>query len=92
MLITVPLVTLCIVSALLLSLGFFAWQRSREVLMGIPQLRNAIVLLITSIVVNAGCVFTLLQIKKLDRRLIPKPPREIEVTVPPRDPVETAPR
>ncbi len=74
MLVTVTLITLCIICALLLSLGFFAWQRSREFLEGVPQVRNAITILVASILVNVACIFTLLQVKKLDRKLIPQPP------------------
>jgi hypothetical protein len=74
LLVTVTLITLCVIVALLLSLGFFAWQRSREFLEGVPQVRNAITILVASILVNVACIFTLLQIKKLDRKLIPQPP------------------
>jgi hypothetical protein len=91
-LITVTLVTLCIISALVLVVGVYVVQRSGEALQGIPQLRKAAAILVTSIVVNAACVFALLQIKKLDRRVIPKPPVVIEVAKPPLSPVENSPR
>jgi hypothetical protein len=74
LLVTVTLVTLCIIVALAISLGCFAWQRSRDFLAGAPQVRNAITILIASILVNVACIFTLLQVKKLDRKLIPQPP------------------
>jgi hypothetical protein len=76
LLVTVTLVTLCIIVSLAASLGFFAWQRSREFLEGVPQVRNGITILLASVLVNAGCIFTLLHIKKLDRKLIPKPGSE----------------
>ena len=88
MLVTVTLVTLCIIFALLLSLGFFAWQRSREFLEGVPQVRNAITILVASILVNVACIFMLLQVKKLDRKLIPQPP--VGAPPPPHAPVATA--
>jgi len=74
LLVTVTLITLCIILALVVSLSCFAWQRSREFLEGVPQVRNAITILVASILVNVACIFTLLQIKKLDRKLIPQPP------------------
>ncbi len=70
-LVTVTLVTLCVVSALVASLGFFAWQRGREFVEGMPQFRNEITILIASFLMNAACIFALLQIKKLDRKMIP---------------------
>ena len=70
-LVTVTLVTLCIIAALFVSLGFFAWQRSREFFEGAPQVQNDIVILLTSVLVNVACIFTLLQVKKLDRKVIP---------------------
>jgi len=70
-LITVTLVTLCIVFALVASLGCFAWQRSREFVEGVPQVRNGITILIASVLINSACIFALLQIKKLDRKLVP---------------------
>jgi ABC-type anion transport system duplicated permease subunit len=85
LLVTVTLVTLCVIAALLMSLGFFAWQRSREVLLGIPQLVNVLKILAASIVVNVVCVTMLFQIKKVDRKLVPRPDVEIEVPLPPRE-------
>jgi hypothetical protein len=90
-LVTITLITLCVIGALAVSLGFFAWQRSRDVLMGIPQLVNVLKILTASIVVNAVCVTMLFKIKKLDRKLIPRPEVEVEIPLPPRDgPVEKA--
>jgi uncharacterized membrane protein YidH (DUF202 family) len=74
MLVTVTLMTLCIISALLVSLGFFAWQRSREFLEGAPQIRNGLTILLASVLVNVACIFALLQVKKLDQKFIPPPP------------------
>jgi hypothetical protein len=88
LLVTVTLVTLCVIAALLLSLGFFAWQRSREVLMGIPQMVNVLKILTASIVVNVVCVTMLFQIKKVDRKLVPRPDVEIEIPLPPREGAE----
>jgi hypothetical protein len=85
-LVTVTLVTLCVIAALVMSLGFFAWQRSREFLAGAPQFRNGLTILIASVLVNVACIVTLFQIKKLDRKLIPKTPVDLEVPLPPRDP------
>jgi hypothetical protein len=73
LLVVVTLVTLCIISALVLSLFFFIFQRSREVLVGIPQLEYVLTILFVSIAVNVVCVMILFQIKKLDRKLIPDP-------------------
>jgi hypothetical protein len=84
LLVTITLITLCVIGALFLSLGFFVWQRSRDVLMGIPQLMNVLTILSASVIVNAACVLALFQIKRIDRKLIPKPDVEIEVPVPPR--------
>lgn len=69
-LITVTLVTLCIVVALVLSLGCFAWQRGREFAEG-PQVWNGLTILLASILINSACIFALLQIKKLDRKFVP---------------------
>ncbi len=82
-LVTITIVTLCVIVALALSLGCFAWQRSREFLEGVPQLRNAVVILATSLVVNAACICTLLQLKRIDRKVVPLPPVEVEVSLPP---------
>lgn len=84
LLVTVTLVTLCVIAALLLSLVFFAWQRSREVLLGIPQLVNVLKILAASVVVNVVCVTMLFQIKRLDRRLVPKAEAEVGISLPPR--------
>ena len=84
LLVTVTLMTLCVIGALCVSLGFFVWQRSRDALRGIPQLMNVLVILSASVIVNAACVVTLLQIKRIDRKLIPKPDVGIEVPLPPR--------
>jgi hypothetical protein len=84
LLVTVTLVTLCIIFALLSSLGLFAWERSREFVEGTPQLRNGLTILVVSAIVNTACIATLLQIKKLDQKMIPKATIEIEMTVPPR--------
>jgi hypothetical protein len=86
-LVTVTIVTLCIITALAGALGCFAWQRSREFFEGVPQVREDLAILLTSVLVNVACVFTLLQIKKLDRKLIPAP--RDPVTLPP-DPVRPA--
>jgi hypothetical protein len=83
LLVTVTLITLCVIFALLASLGCFAWQRSREALLGIPQFRNTVTILIASVAVNAACIMVLLQIKRIDRKLIPKPPGEVELPLPP---------
>jgi uncharacterized membrane protein YidH (DUF202 family) len=77
-LVTVTLVTLCVVLALVVSLGFFAWQRSRELMEGAPQVRNGITILIASVLINAACIFGLLQIKKLDRKFIPGPRSDLQ--------------
>jgi ABC-type anion transport system duplicated permease subunit len=86
LLVTVTLITLCIISSLVLALGFFVLQRSHEVLIGIPQLMNVVTILVVSIGVNILCVMTLFQIKRVDRRLIPKSPDFIglEIPLPPR--------
>jgi uncharacterized protein involved in cysteine biosynthesis len=82
LLVTVTLITLCVISALLVSLVFFAWQRSRDVLMGIPQFVNVLKILGASVVVNAVCIMMLFKIKRLDRKLIPKPDEETKVLSP----------
>ena len=84
LLVTITLMTLSVIGALIVSLGFFVWQRSRDVLLGIPQLMNVLMILSVSVIVNAACVLTLFQIKRLDRKLIPKPDVEIEVPLPPK--------
>lgn len=91
-LVTVTIVTLCVILALVVSLGFFAWQRSSEFLEGAPQVRNCLLILVASALVNAACIYTLLQIKRLDEKLVPRPPTGIEVALPPRDPLKTTPR
>ncbi len=83
-LVTITIVTLCVIAALALSLACFAWQRSRDFLAGVPQLRNAVIILATSLVVNVACVCTLLQLKRLDRKLVPPPPLEVELPLPAR--------
>jgi len=83
-LVTVTLVTLCVIFALLSSLGLFAWERSREFLEGAPQLRNGLAILLVSAIVNAACIATLLQIKKLDQKMIPKATIGMEIALPPR--------
>jgi len=85
-LVTLTLMTICIISALAISLVFLAIQRGGEVLMGVPQLVNILTILAVSIVVNIVCVKTLFAIRRLDRMLIPgqgKTP-EIEAPLPPR--------
>jgi predicted Co/Zn/Cd cation transporter (cation efflux family) len=82
-LVTVTLVTLCVIGALLVSLVFFAWQRSREALLGIPQLVNVLKILAASIVVNGVCIMMLFKIKRLDRKLIPKSNEEAETIAEP---------
>jgi hypothetical protein len=84
LLVTITLITLCIIGALVVSLVFFTWQRSRDVLRGIPQLMNVLMILSASIIINAACIVTLFQIKRIDRKLIPKSDVEIEVPLPPR--------
>jgi ABC-type anion transport system duplicated permease subunit len=84
LLVTITLVTLCIIAALVVSLAFFVWQRSRDVLRGIPQLMNVLMILSASIIINVACVYALFQIKRIDRKLIPKTDGEIEVPLPPR--------
>jgi len=84
MLVTITLFTLCVISALFISLGCFAWQRSREFFEGAPQVRNGLMILVASAAVNAACIYTLMQIKRLDRKVIPRPPDGIEVPLPPR--------
>ena len=69
-LVTVTIVTLCVILALVGALGLFAWQRSREFFEGAPEVRSALSILAVSLVTNAACIFALLQIKKLDRKLM----------------------
>ena len=84
LLVTITILTLCIILALVTSLSCFAWQRSREFLEGAPEVRNGIIILASSLLVNAGCIYTLMQIKRLDRKFIPRPPEKIEIALPPR--------
>jgi hypothetical protein len=81
LLVTVTIVTLCIIAALAGALLCVAWQRSREFFEGAPEVRSDLAILLASALVNVACVFTLLQIKKLDRKLIP-PPRDPAVAPP----------
>jgi hypothetical protein len=71
LLVTITLVTICIISSLVLALAVFVLQRSHEVLIGIPQLINVLTILAVSIGVNIVCVRMLFEIRRLDRRLIP---------------------
>jgi hypothetical protein len=84
LLVTITLVTLCIIAALVVSLAFFVGQRSRDVLRGVPQLMNVLMILSASIIINTACVVALFQIKRIDRKLIPKLDVEIEIPLPPR--------
>jgi uncharacterized membrane protein YidH (DUF202 family) len=84
-LVTVTIVTLCVILALVGALGMFAWQRSREFFEGAPDVRNALSILAASLIVNAACISALLQIKKLDRKLMAS--HDTGFSLPPRGPV-----
>ncbi len=71
LLVTITLITLCIITALVLAVLFFLVQKGHDALSSMPQLKNALLILGVSIAVNLACVLALLQIKRLDRRLIP---------------------
>jgi ABC-type anion transport system duplicated permease subunit len=81
-LVLATLVTICIISALLISLGLLVLQRSREALLGVPQLLNILVILAVSAVVNIVCIRTLFEIRRLDRLLIPHQEKTVEVEIP----------
>jgi ABC-type anion transport system duplicated permease subunit len=83
LLVTVTLVTLCIISSLVLALAVFVLQRSHEVLIGVPQLINVLTILAVSIGVNIVCVRMLFEIRRLDRRLIPEGSDVLEVPLTP---------
>jgi hypothetical protein len=71
LLVTVTLVTLSIIMALVLALVLYAYQFGGNVLMAEPQLTRGLEILAVSVAVNVVCVLVLLQVKRLDQRLVP---------------------
>ncbi len=70
-LVTGALVTFSIISALIVAIGLFLFDRIRTGLAGDYPLVKVVAILLDSILVNVICVFVLLQIKRIDETLIP---------------------
>ena len=73
LLITITLVTICIIVALVLALVLYGYEGGTQALSQVPHLANGLEILFSSIAVNLICVLLLLQIKRLDQRLIHPP-------------------
>jgi hypothetical protein len=73
-LVTGALVTFSIFSALFLAMGIFLLERLKSGQAGGYPLIKILAILLDSALVNAVCIFVLLQIKRLDETLIPPPP------------------
>jgi hypothetical protein len=69
-LLSATLIVGSILVAMLGAVGMFIAEKGRE-LHSTPQLLNGIGLIVGGIVVNAGCVWVLVQIKHADHKLIP---------------------
>ena len=69
LLVTVTLVTLSIFGALAVTLGVYAFEFGTNYLLKTPNLVSALKILACSIVVNAGCIAVLFQVKRFDQRL-----------------------
>jgi flagellar biosynthesis protein FliQ len=81
MLVTATLVTLSIIVALVLALLCYAYEFGSNTLARVPHLMEAVEILVCSIAVNFVSVLVLLQMKRIDQRLVP-PVRPIKVPPP----------
>jgi ABC-type anion transport system duplicated permease subunit len=70
-LVTATLVTLSIIVALALALVCFAYEYGSNTLARVPHLARAVEILTCSIAVNFVSVMVLLQVKRVDQRLVP---------------------
>jgi len=71
-LLTATLVVGSILIAMLGALGLFVMERGRA--MGsAPEFLNGVAIILVGIAVNATCVIVLIQIKKADTKLVPRP-------------------
>jgi len=64
------LIVLCILIAMALAVGIFMQERTTRMLAKIPDLWSTAAILFIGIAVNAFCVYLLVQVKKLDRKLM----------------------
>ena len=69
-LLTLAMVVASILFAMAGAVGLYVMERGRE-LRDTPQFYHGLVIVLVGIAVNAACVFVLLQVKKLDSRLLP---------------------
>ncbi len=70
LLFTGALVIASILFAMAGAVGLYIMERGRE-LRDTPEFYHGLMIVLVGIVVNAGCVFVLLQLKKTDIRLVP---------------------
>jgi hypothetical protein len=70
LLFTGALVIASILFAMAGAVGLYIMERGRE-LRDTPEFYHGLMIVLVGIVVNAGCVFVLLQLKKTDTRLVP---------------------
>lgn len=69
-LITITLLTICILSSMLVTLGIFLAERGSRLLADVPHLASVFEIVFISACVNTICVMALFQIKKFDHKLM----------------------
>ena len=69
-LLTGTLVVVCILTAMLGAAGIFIFQQGRDMASNFRDLLRDLGIIFVSMLINTGCVFVLLQIKKADHKLI----------------------
>jgi hypothetical protein len=70
LLLALALVITSILFAMAGAVGLFIMEKGREI-GSRPEFYNGVLIILTGIAVNLGCVFILFQIKKTDIRLVP---------------------
>ncbi|MCE0497124.1 MAG: hypothetical protein LV481_04170 [Methylacidiphilales bacterium] len=70
LLVSGTLIVLCILVAMAGTVGLFVAEKISRALDNIPDLWTTLGIFFVGITVNAGCVYLLFQVKKLDRNLM----------------------
>ena len=76
--VTFTLLTACVVAALGTGVMLFLYERLQSGHVGSLVLLKVVAVLLDSLMVNAACLFVLLQVKRIDETLIPRDPAPTE--------------
>ena len=71
-LLSFTLVIASILFAMLGAVGLYLMERGRE-LDSMPEFWQGVWIILVGVGVNAGCIFVLIQLKKVDNKLLPPP-------------------